>query len=71
MLDLKQIKTLLQIAGITHLKIDFDEKQKVVNADYVFKRIRGTKRITYQEIIDSLTIGSPEAGTCPVLDEHN
>jgi len=57
MFDLSNIRTILQIAGISQLKVDFDENHRVVNAYYVFKGISGIKVITYQEIIDILTIG--------------
>ena len=59
MIDLNNIKTILQIAGISWLKIHFDNEQKHVKAYYVFKGVSGIKQITYQEIIDSFTIGMP------------
>lgn len=59
MIDLTNIKTILQVAGISQLKITFDDEHKVVNAVYRFKGKPGTKQITYQEIIKSLTIGMP------------
>jgi len=59
MIDLKQIKTILQVAGISRLKIGFVGSYRVVNVEYVFKGKPGTKQITYQEIIDSFTIGMP------------
>lgn len=59
MLDLKNIKTILNLAGISQLQISFDEEHRTVNADYVFKGQPGKKKLTYQEIIDSLTIGLP------------
>lgn len=70
MLSLESIRMLLTTAGISRLKIDFDEAHKVVNAEYVFRGVQGTKQITYQEIIDSLTIGSPGAPACPVVDSN-
>lgn len=59
---------MLQTAGISRLKIDFDDEHKIVNAEYVFRGKSGTKQITYQEITDSLTIGSPEAPACSTMD---
>lgn len=60
MIDFNSIKTILKVAGITHLKISFDEKQHLVNVDYVFRGVPGTKQMTYQEIIDNLSIGVPD-----------
>ena len=60
MINLNNIKTILQIAGITYLRIDFGNDQKHVKAYYVFKGVSGIKQITYQEIINALTIGLPE-----------
>ena len=57
MITLEGIKALLVIAGISRLKIDFDDKRKLVIADYVYKGESAIKQITYQEIIDSFTIG--------------
>jgi len=65
MIDLQSIKILLQTAGISRLKIDFDSDHNIINAEYVFKGKSGIKQITYVEIIDSLNIGSPEAPVCP------
>lgn len=59
MINLQAIKIMLTTAGISRLKIDFDDEQQHVNAEYIFRGVHGTKQITYQEIIDSLTIGSP------------
>jgi len=70
MLTLESIKILLMTAGISRLKIDFDDEQKIVNAEYVFRGAEGTKQITYQEIINSLTIGLPEATACPSVDSN-
>lgn len=70
MLSLSGIKAMLVLGGISRLEIDFDGEQKVVNAKYVFRGQSGTKKITYQEIIDSLTIGLPEAITCPSVDSN-
>ena len=53
------------IAGIQRLKIDFDDEHKCINAVYVLKGHPGNKKITYQEIIDSLTIGQPEVTVGP------
>jgi len=61
MIDLNNIKTILQIAGISRLKIGFDNNRNLVNVEFVFRGKLGTKQITQQEIIDSLTIGAPEA----------
>ena len=60
MLTLESIKVMLTVAGVSRLKIDFDDELKCVNADYIFRGESGTKQITYQEIIDSLTIGKSE-----------
>ena len=65
MIDLNTIKLLLTTAGISRLKIDFDDERKFVNAYYVFRGVPGSKQITYNEIIDSLTIGLPEASVGP------
>ena len=59
MLDLKNITTILNLAGISKLQVSFDEKHRTVNADYVFKGQPGKKKITYEEIINSLSIGQP------------
>ncbi len=59
MFDLSNIKTILKVAGINQLEIQFDDEHQLVNAEYVFRGKPGTKRITYQEVIDSLTIGMP------------
>lgn len=69
MFTLESIKILLQTTGISRLKIDFDDEHKLINAEYVFRGESYIKKITYQEIIDSLTIGRPEMPTCPILDE--
>ena len=60
MIDLNHIKIILQTAGISRLKISFDGDLQVVNAEYVFRGKPGHKKITYQEVIDSLNIGLPE-----------
>ena len=65
MLTLETIKIMLTTAGCSRLKIDFDDEQKQVNAKYVFRGVPGTKKITYQEIIDSFSIGQPEAPVGP------
>ena len=70
MIDLTNIKTLLQIAGITQLKISFNGELQIVNAEYVFKGIPGHKQIAYQEVIDSLTIGQPAAPACLVPEDN-
>ena len=72
MISLESVKILLQTAGISRLKIDFDNEHKHVNAEYVFRGTRGTKKITYQEIIDSLTIGLPmQSADCPLKINEN
>jgi len=58
MLKLESVKTMLMIAGISELQINFDDEHKRVDADYVYKGRKSRKRIPYQEIIDSLTISS-------------
>lgn len=64
MITLEGIKALLVIAGLNYLRLDFDDEQKHVKAYYVFKGESGIKQITYQEIIDSLTIGSSDITQC-------
>ena len=59
MLNLSNIKTILNLASISQLQISFDEEHRIVNADYVYKGQPGKKQITYQEMIDSLAIGQP------------
>lgn len=71
MIDLKQIKTILQIAGISRLQIQFNNAQQYVNADYEFKGKPGNRQITYQEIIDSLTIGHPTAPALPSVSKDS
>ena len=68
MVNLNNIKTILQIAGISRLKISFDNELKVVNVVYLFKGKPGTKQITQQEIIDSLAIGPPGYTDPPRVD---
>lgn len=68
MITLGSIKILLTTAGISRLKIDFDDEHKHVNAEYVFRGVPGTKQITYQEIIESLTIGLTRQPVGPVMD---
>jgi len=68
MIDLNNIKTILQIAGISRLEIGFDNNLNLVNVEFVFRGKLGTKQITQQEIIDSLTIGAPEAPDRLVVD---
>ena len=59
MIDLSNIKTILQVAGINQLQIQFDDDHQLVNAEYVFKGKPGTRQITYEEIIKLLSIGHP------------
>ena len=68
MIDLNNIKTILQIAGISRLKIGFDNNRNLVNVEFVFRGKLGTKQITQQEIIDSLTIGAPEGPVRLIVD---
>ena len=77
MITLESIKSLLVIAGVNYLRLDFDDEQKHVKAYYVFKGESAIKQITYQEIIDGFTIGSPDATRCArvasddaPVDEH-
>ena len=65
MIDLNNIRILLITAGVSQLVINFDNEQKLVNAKYVFRGVPGTKKITYQEIIDSFSIGQSEAPVGP------
>ena len=60
MLSLESIKVMLIVAGVSRLKIDFDDMRECVNVEYVFRGGLHGKQITYQEIIDSLTIGKSE-----------
>ena len=60
MIDLNSIQTILKVAGITKLKIEFDGELQIVNAEYIFRGVPGHKQITWEEIISSLTIGTPE-----------
>ena len=59
MLDLRNIKTILHLAGISYLQISFDEKHRIINVDYVFNGQPGKKQFTYEEMIDSLAICQP------------
>ncbi len=68
MVDLKQVKAIMRLAGITKLKLTFDGYLQIVNAEYVFKGAPGHKQITWEEIIDNLTIGQPEQPASPELD---
>jgi len=68
MINLTNIKSILQVAGISRLEISFDDEHKVVNAVYLFKGKPGTKQITQQEIIDSLAIGPPGYTDPPRVD---
>ena len=60
MINLNNIKIILQTAGISQLKISFDGEFQIIDAEYVFRGKPGHKKITYQEVIDSLNIGLPE-----------
>lgn len=78
MINLESIKVLLMTAGISRMKIEFDDEQQCVKGDYIFRGESHTSQITYQEIIDSLTIGLPEptqgstvALNVAPVDEHN
>jgi len=65
MIDLNNIKTILQVAGISRLKIAFDNDHNLVNVDYVFRGETKYKQVTYQEIVESLTIGQPGPSVGP------
>lgn len=69
MIDLNNVKTILQVAGISRLKIHFDGDLQIVNVEYVFKGKSGYKQITWEEIIDSLTIGLPEVPACSIPED--
>jgi len=69
MITFKSITALLMTAGISRLKLDFDDERKCVNVKYIFRGNPGTKQIAYQEIIDSLAIGLPEAPELALVDE--
>lgn len=69
MITLQNVKILLTAAGISRLKIDFNdiidfdhdqEDPSYIKVEYVFRGVSGSRRITYQEIKDSLTIGPAE-----------
>lgn len=68
-MDLSNIKTILQVAGISQLEITFDDEHKVVNAVYRFKGKPGTKQITYEEVTKSLSIGPPGYTDAPGADQ--
>ena len=68
MIDLNNIKTILQVAGISRLQIQFDDKQQLVNVEYVFRGKPDTTQVTYQEIIDHLSIGRPLPSVAPQVD---
>jgi len=70
MIDLNNIRTILQVAGISRLKINFDGELQVVNAEYTFRGVPGHKQITWEEIIDSLTIGLPGQPVCPAVEDN-
>lgn len=59
MINLSQVTTLIQLAGVTRLKIRFDNNYDQVFVEYTFKGKDYTKTITYQEVIDVLAIGPP------------
>lgn len=59
MIDLSNIRTILQIAGINQMKIAFDDKSQLVNVEYVFRGKPSKKEITYQEVVKLLSIGHP------------
>lgn len=60
MINLNNIKAILKLAGVSRLEIDFDNENECVNVVYIFKGTLGARKITYLEIINSLTIGQPE-----------
>lgn len=68
MIDLNNIKIILQTAGISRLKINFDGELQIVNAEYVFRGVPGHKQITWEEIINSLKIGLPEEPAGATMD---
>lgn len=68
MIDFNTIKVMLITTGISGLKIEFDDKQKQIVAHYIFRGVPGIKRISYQEITDSLVIGIPEVRACPTIE---
>ena len=70
MINLNNVRTILQVAGISRLKINFDGDLQIVNAEYIFQGVPGHKQITWEEIIDSLTIGPPEAQALPVAEDN-
>ena len=69
MINLSNIKTILQVAGISLLRIQFDDEHQLVNAEYVFRGKKSYRQITYQKIVESLTIGQlgPPVGPGAVL----
>ena len=56
MISLNNIKIILQTAGISQLKISFDGELQIIDAEYVFRGKPGHKKITWEEIINSLEI---------------
>lgn len=60
MIDLKQIKTILQVAGISELKLKIDKDHENIEFDYVFRGKPGKKNITFREIESILSIGRPK-----------
>lgn len=68
--DLKSIRKLLIVSGLSRLKIDFDNDHDLVNIEYVFRGTPGTRQITYQEIIDNLTIALPSVPVGQVIDDR-
>lgn len=59
MIDLSNIKTILQFAGISSLLIKFDNEKQIINIWYVFKSVPGKKQISFQEVTKLLSIGQP------------
>lgn len=57
MASLNNLKSILQLAGISRMKIQFDNERRLVNIDYVFKGKPGKKEYTFQEITELLSLG--------------
>lgn len=60
MIDLNNIKSILQFAGISSLSIKFDNEKEMINVCSVFKGVPGKKDLSFQEVSELLSIGQPE-----------
>ena len=60
MFNFEQVIFLLKTAGITQLKVKFDEQYRDVEFDYVFRGVIGLQKFTFEEIENVLSIGSEQ-----------